>query len=61
MVGVLVAMVKIADYGTVIPGTALFVLWVLVFILVGMRMAIMNDRCPPSSAKWGPRAGRWSP
>jgi paraquat-inducible protein A len=36
MVGVLVALVKIADYATVIPGTALFVLWVLVFILAGI-------------------------
>src|SRR5208282_5919352 len=32
MVGVLVALVKIADYATVIPGVALFVLWVLVFL-----------------------------
>ena len=36
MVGVLVALVKIADYETVIPGVALFVLWVLVFVLAGM-------------------------
>jgi paraquat-inducible protein A len=36
MVGVLVALVKIADYATVIPGVALFVLWVLVFVLAGM-------------------------
>lgn len=36
MVGVLVALVKIADYATVIPGVALFVLWVLVFLLAGM-------------------------
>ena len=27
---------QIADYATVIPGMALFVLWVLVFILAGM-------------------------
>ena len=37
MVGVLVALVKIADYATVIPGIALFVLWVLVFILAVMQ------------------------
>lgn len=37
MVGVLVALVKIADYATVIPGVALFVLWVLVFLLAGMQ------------------------
>jgi paraquat-inducible protein A len=36
MVGVLVALVKIADYATVIPGMALFVLWVLVFVLAGI-------------------------
>jgi paraquat-inducible protein A len=37
MLGVLVALVKIADYATVIPGMALFVLWVLVFLLAGMQ------------------------
>ncbi len=37
MVGVLVALVKIADYATVIPGLALFVLWALVFILAAMQ------------------------
>src|SRR5712692_10844495 len=42
MVGVLVALVKIADYATVIPGIALFVLWVLVFILVGMQASFVS-------------------
>jgi paraquat-inducible protein A len=37
MLGVLVALVKIADYATVIPGMALFVLWVLVFLLAAMQ------------------------
>jgi len=37
MLGVLVALVKIADYATVIPGIALFVLWVLVFLLAAMQ------------------------
>jgi len=37
MLGVLVALVKIADYATVIPGMALFVLWVLVFLLAGIQ------------------------
>jgi paraquat-inducible protein A len=37
MLGVLVALIKIADYATVIPGVALFVLWVLVFVLAGMQ------------------------
>lgn len=37
MLGVLVALVKIADYATVVPGVALFVLWTLVFLLAGMQ------------------------
>jgi paraquat-inducible protein A len=37
MLGVLVALVKIADYATVIPGMALFVLGVLVFLLAGIQ------------------------
>ncbi len=37
MLGVLVALTKIADYATVIPGLALFVLGALVFVLAGMQ------------------------
>ncbi len=37
MLGVLVALIKIADYATVIPGLALFVLGALVFVLAGMQ------------------------
>jgi paraquat-inducible protein A len=37
MLGVLVALVKIADYATVIPGVALFLLGVLVFLLAGIQ------------------------
>ena len=37
MLGVLVALVKIADYATVIPGVALFVLGALVFVLAAMQ------------------------
>jgi paraquat-inducible protein A len=37
MLGVLVALIKIADYATVIPGVALFILWVLVFLLAGIQ------------------------
>src|SRR5579864_9838512 len=37
MLGVLVALVKIADYATVIPGLALFLLGVLVFLLAAMQ------------------------
>ena len=37
LLGVLVALVKIADYATVIPGTALFVLGALVFLLAALQ------------------------
>jgi paraquat-inducible protein A len=37
MLGVLVALTKIADYATVIPGVALFVLGALVFVLAAMQ------------------------
>ena len=35
--GVLVALIKIADYATVIPGLALFTLGALVFVLAAMQ------------------------
>jgi paraquat-inducible protein A len=37
MLGVLVALIKIADYATVIPGLALFALGALVFLLAAMQ------------------------
>jgi paraquat-inducible protein A len=37
MLGVLVALTKIADYATVLPGLALFVLGTLVFLLAAMQ------------------------
>lgn len=37
LIGVLVALTKIADYATVIPGVALFALGALVFLLAGMQ------------------------
>jgi paraquat-inducible protein A len=37
MLGVLVALTKIADYATVVPGLALFVLAALVFVLAAMQ------------------------
>jgi paraquat-inducible protein A len=37
LIGVLVALTKIADYATVIPGVALFALGVLVFLLAAMQ------------------------
>jgi len=39
MLGVLVALTKIADYATVVPGIALFVLGALVFVLAAMQSA----------------------
>lgn len=38
MLGVLVALIKIADYATVIPGMALFVLGALVFLLAAIQV-----------------------
>ena len=37
LLGVLVALIKIADYATVIPGVALFSLGALIFLLAGMQ------------------------
>ena len=37
LLGVLVALIKIADYATVVPGLALFALGALVFLLAGMQ------------------------
>jgi paraquat-inducible protein A len=37
MIGVLVALIKIADYATVIPGTAMFALAALIFVLAAMQ------------------------
>ncbi|HLK12111.1 MAG TPA: paraquat-inducible protein A [Candidatus Binatia bacterium] len=37
MLGVLVALIKIADYATVVPGTALFTLGALVFVLAAIQ------------------------
>jgi paraquat-inducible protein A len=58
MLGVLVALIKIADYATVIPGVALFVLGALIFVLAGMQASfdphevwerIQWASAPPSS------------
>ena len=37
MIGVLVALIKIADYATVIPGLAMFALFVLIFLLAAIQ------------------------
>ncbi len=39
LLGVLVALIKIADYATVIPGAALFVLGALVFVLPAIQIS----------------------
>src|ERR1700676_2469831 len=57
MVGVLVALVKIADYATVIPGMALFVLWVLVFVLAGMS-ASFDSRDVGEGSRGGEEGSR---
>ena len=57
MVGVLVALVKIADYATVIPGVALFVLWVLVFVLAAMQ-ASFDSREVWERIQWADEAHR---
>jgi paraquat-inducible protein A len=57
MVGVLVALVKIADYATVIPGLALFVLWVLVFVMAGMQ-ASFDSREVWEKIRWADEGQR---
>jgi paraquat-inducible protein A len=57
MVGVLVALVKIADYATVIPGMALFVLWVLVFLLAAMS-ANFDSKQVWDRVQWADEARR---
>ena len=39
LIGVMVALIKIAELATVIPGVALFALGALVFVLAGMQAA----------------------
>jgi paraquat-inducible protein A len=57
MLGVLVALVKIADYATVIPGMALFVLGVLVFLLAAMQSSF-DPREVWDRIEWGAGAPR---
>src|SRR5262249_48514027 len=51
MVGVLVALIKIADYATVIPGLALFVLGALVVLLAAIQ-ATFDPRDVWSRVEW---------
>lgn len=58
MLGVLVALVKIADYATVIPGTALFVLGALIAVLAAMQ-ANFEPRDVWRRIKWADAGGPW--
>ncbi len=57
MLGVLIALVKIADYATVIPGVALFVLGALVFVLAAMQSSF-DQREVWEKIKWADKAAR---
>ena len=57
LLGVLVALIKIADYATVIPGTALFALGALVFLLAGMQ-ASFDPREVWDRVEWAEAAAR---
>jgi paraquat-inducible protein A len=57
MLGVLVALIKIADYATVIPGIALFVLWSLVFLLAAIQ-ANFDPRLVWEKIDWAEN-GKW--
>ena len=57
MLGVLVALIKIADYATVIPGVALFVLWSLVFLLAAIQ-ANFDPRLVWDQIEWADETNR---
>jgi paraquat-inducible protein A len=57
MLGVLIALTKIADYATVIPGIALFVLGALIFVLAAMQ-ASFDAREVWEKIEWAEERGR---
>jgi paraquat-inducible protein A len=57
MLGLLVALVKIADYAKVIPGTALFVLGALIVVLAAMQ-ASFEPREVWERIEWAETAGQ---
>jgi paraquat-inducible protein A len=57
MLGVLVALIKIADYATVIPGVALFVLGGLVFTLAAIQVSF-DPREVWDRIEWADEAAR---
>jgi paraquat-inducible protein A len=60
LLGVLVALVKIADYATVIPGLALFVLGALVFLLAAIQ-ASFDPRDVWNRIEWAEQTLRDAP
>jgi paraquat-inducible protein A len=59
MLGVLVALVKIADYATVIPGIALFVLGALAVLLAAIQATFDPDEVW-SRIRWVNESGQRS-
>ena len=57
MLGVLVALIKIADYAKVVPGLALFALGALIFVLAAMQ-ASFDPREVWARVEWVSRAQR---
>jgi paraquat-inducible protein A len=60
LLGVLVALIKIADYATVIPGVALFTLGVLVFLLAGIQSSF-DSREVWERIEWADTASAHTP
>jgi paraquat-inducible protein A len=55
LLGVLVALIKIADYATVVPGVALYALGAMVFLLAGMQ-ASFDPREVWARVEWAAEA-----
>jgi paraquat-inducible protein A len=61
ILGVMVALIKIADYATVIPGLALFALGALVFVLAAMQASFDPDEIWKRVPWIGPGSERDAP
>ena len=57
ILGVLVALIKIADYAKVVPGVALFVLGALVFLIAAIQSSF-DPREVWRKVEWAESAGR---
>ena len=60
LLGVLVALIKIADYATVIPGAALFILTALIFLFAAIQ-ASFDPRVLWERLEWADTAARERP